>query len=228
MSDPRPRSRRTSQLPLGLKISYTVWVIAWIVLYKQFVGWNHYLWLCHLGNIILAIGLWTENPLILSWQALALLIPDLIWTLDFLIGLTTGQTPLGSAWYMFHPAFPRLQKALALFHLFLPLLLTYCLVRFGYDRRALPLHLGYCWIVFPLSYCVSTETDNINWVLGPFGRVQHVVPPLVYLPVAMIAYVVVLYLPSHWLLRRLFSSEQGRLITPTQPVSSPASDSLLQ
>src|SRR5262245_48662606 len=133
----------TRRIPLWLKVGYTLWVIAWLILYKQFVSWAHYLWLCHLGNVIIVIGLWTESPLLLSWQALSLLFADLVWTLDFLIGLTFGRTPIGAAWYMFAPesAFPRLQKALALFHLFLPFLLIWCLWRFGYDRRAIWLQI---------------------------------------------------------------------------------------
>ncbi len=196
------RTARASKRPIprSLKWTYTLWVIAWSILYKQFVDWNHYLWLCHLGNAIIAVGLWTESPLLLSWQALSLLIPDLIWTTDFVIGLLIGATPLGSAWYMFHPSFPPLQKGLALFHLFVPWLLICCLVRYGYDRRALLLQVGFCWLIFPVSYLVSSETDNINWVLGPFGQVQRVVPPPIFLVVAIVVYLLVLYVPAHALL----------------------------
>ncbi|MCX7701089.1 MAG: hypothetical protein N2039_09440 [Gemmataceae bacterium] len=210
---------RHRPIPWSIKLGYTVWVVVWAVLYKQFVDWNHYLWLCHLGNVVIALGLWLESPLLLSWQALALLIPDLIWSVDFLIGLSFETTPLGSAWYMFHPAFPPLQKGLALFHLFLPLLLIGCLVRYGYDRRALWLQIGYCWLIFPVSYMVSSETDNINWVLGPFGQVQRVVPPPVYLVVAMVAYVLVLYLPAHgvlcWLVRAPRQAEELQELPPS-------------
>ena len=92
----------TRRIPLWLKIGYTLWVVVWFCLYKQFVGWQHYLWLCHIGNVIIAIGLWTENGLLLSWQALSLLVADIIWTIDFWIGVVSGGwTPLGSAWNVF-------------------------------------------------------------------------------------------------------------------------------
>ena len=51
----------TRRVPLWLKIGYTIWVVVWLILYKQFVGWAHYLWLCHLGNVVIVIGLWTER-----------------------------------------------------------------------------------------------------------------------------------------------------------------------
>jgi len=228
MNAPYEQPRRVPRIPTWLKVSYTVWVAAWFVLYKQFVDWNHYLWLCHLGNIIIVVGLWVESPLLLSWQSLALLIPDIIWSLDFLIGCAIGYTPLGAAWYMFHSGFPLLQKGLALFHLFLPLLLLFCLFSFGYDRRALPVHVAYCWLIFPVSYLVSTESDNINWVLGPFGQVQRAIAPWLYLPVAMLAYVLVLYVPSHFILARLFSPPEPRVALPVDAATSVSLKSLLK
>lgn len=191
------------RVPLWLKIGYSAWVILWMILYKQYVGWQHYLWLCHLGNIIIVVGLWTESGLLLSWQALSLLFADIIWTIDFVIGVATGgYTPLGSAWNVFQPdeVFPRLQRALSLFHLFLPWLMIWCLWRFGYDRRALLLQIATCGVVFPISYLVSQPNDNVNWVYGPFGAVQHTVSPPLYLLAAIVLYLLVLYLPSHLLL----------------------------
>lgn len=191
------------RVPLWLKIAYTGWVIVWMILYSEYVHWQHYLWMCHLGHVIIVVGLWTESGLLLSWQALALLIPDLIWTVDFWIGVATGgHTPFGAAWNVFQPneVFPRLQRALSLFHLVMPWLLIWALWRFGYDRRAFWLQAATCWVLFPITFFVSRPGDNINWVYGPFGKEQHVVAPLAFMPAAMVLYVVVLYLPSHLLL----------------------------
>jgi hypothetical protein len=192
----------TRRVPLWLKISYTIWVVIWLVLYWRFVDWQHYLWLCHLGNVIVAIGLWTESGLLLSWQALSLLFADLIWTIDFWIGVVTGgRTPFGAAWNVFRPdIFPRLQRALSLFHLFLPWLLIWALWRFGYDRRAIWLQVATCVILFPISFLVSKPNDNVNWVYGPFGAVQDTVSPELFLLAAIPAYLLALYVPSHLLL----------------------------
>ena len=45
---------------------------------------------------------------------------------------------------------------------------------------------------------------GINWVVGPFDKPQHAMPPLLYLFVCMAAYPVVLYAPSHFALRWIF------------------------
>lgn len=196
----------SSRLPLWFKVGYTLWVVAWVILYKRFVGWHHFLWMCHLANVLVAVGLWLESPLILSWQALAVLVGDLVWCLDFALGLTLGQTPLGSAWYMFSAKFEPLQKSLALFHLVMPVMLIALLLKFGYDRRALLLQAATCAVLFPISFLVSKREDNINWVLGPFGQVemvQELMSPMAFLFVAIALYMAALYVPSHLVLMAL-------------------------
>ena len=47
---------------------------------------------------------------------------------------------------------------------------------------------------------MSEPNDNVNWVYGPFGSVQHVVPPPLFLVAAIVLYLLVLYVPSHLLL----------------------------
>lgn len=194
-----------ARIPLWFKIGYTVWVIVWAILYARVEPslW-HFMWMCHLGNFLIAAGLWLENPLILSWQALSLLMGDILWTLDFVGAIFTRRHLIGATGYMFNDTFPPMKKALALFHLGVPILLIWVLRRFGYDRRALWLQIAACWVVFPISYLVTDPLDNINWVLGPFGQVQTVVPGPVFLLAAMVLYVLCFFLPSHLLLMALF------------------------
>src|SRR5262249_14304010 len=157
---------------------------------------KHFLWLCHLGNFILALAIWIESPLLFSWQAVSLLVADLIFNIDVLGRLTLGFHPIGGTEYMFDPDFPWQQKALALFHVVMPIILILALWKFGYDRRAIWCQLATIVVVFPLSFVLGTENDNINWVYGPFGRVQHVISPIAFLFAALILYPLALYVPS--------------------------------
>lgn len=193
------------RIPLWLKVGFTIWVVVWMVLFNQVVGWQHFLWMCHLGHILIMIGLWLENPLLLSWQALALLFADLVWAIDFICGLVARWHPLGAAAYMFNEAEPPLKRALALYHPVMPILLIWLLVRLGYDRRAIWLQTVTCWILFPITFLVTDPKDNVNWVFGTtFANIhQHVSPP-VYLLIAMVLYVLALYVPSHLVLMLLF------------------------
>jgi hypothetical protein len=59
-------------------------------------------------------------------------------------------------------------------------------------------------VVLIATYLLSKPADNINWVFGPGSRPQHRLPPLVYLALVMIFFPTVVYLPTHWLLSKLF------------------------
>ena len=76
--------------------------------------------------------------------------------------------------------------------------------RGGYDRRAWVAQTLVCLVVLPVTYAVTDPADNINWVFGPGSKPQQRMPPLVYLGLLMIAFPLVVYLPTHWVLLKLF------------------------
>ena len=60
------------------------------------------------------------------------------------------------------------------------------------------------WVVLPVTYAVIRPQDeNINWVCGLDNR-QNRIPPLFYLALVMLAYPIVLYVPTHFALNALF------------------------
>lgn len=185
------------RIPLWFKVTYTVLVAAWICLYAGFYPVSHFLWMCHVGNLVLVAAFWLESPLLFSWQAVALLLADLLWTFDLLTRITIGIHPLSATTYLFVEQLPMAQRLASLFHLAMPWILIWGLWRFGYDHRAFWLQLATCWILFPLSYLFGSEADDINWVYGPFAQVQHQIPSMLFLLVSMIVYPVVVFLPSH-------------------------------
>lgn len=185
------------RVPLWFKVGYSVWVTVWLVLYAAYYPTAHFLWMCHVGNVILVAAFWLESPLLFSWQAVALLLADLLWTFDLLTRITFGVHPLGATTYVFVEQLPIAQRLASMFHLAMPWILIWALWKFGYDRRAIWLQLAACWVLFPVSYLFGSEADDINWVFGPFNQVQHTLPPLLFLLVAMILYPIVVFLPSH-------------------------------
>ncbi len=60
------------------------------------------------------------------------------------------------------------------------------------------------WVVLTMTYLLTKPDDNINWVFGPGSRPQHRLPPLVYLTLVMLFFPAFVYLPTHWLLSKLF------------------------
>ena len=55
-----------------------------------------------------------------------------------------------------------------------------------------------------LSYALTEPSQNINWVFGPGSRPQHRFPPLVYVTMVIVSFPVLVYLPTHLLLQKLF------------------------
>ncbi len=113
-------------------------------------------------------------------MTLAVVLPEMVWNLDFFARLVTGRALLGLAEYMFDPSRPRYLRGLSLFHVALPVLLVWALARLGYDPRALALQTVLGTVLLILCYTLTNPAENINWVFGPGAEPQGRVPPPVY------------------------------------------------
>lgn len=190
-----------TKIPLWLKISYTLMVLVIIPVYWRDLGPANFLWFSDIALFALVAALWLENRLINSTMAVAVLFLESAWVLDFL----TGGNLIQISAYMFEPDTEMHIRILSgLFHLSLPPVLLYLLVRLGYDKRALWLQTIIALIVLPVTYQVTQPEDNINWVYGP-AEPQDVLPDLLYLILVATVLILVIYIPSHLFLKRFFS-----------------------
>jgi hypothetical protein len=197
-----------SRIPLWLKLGWTAWIVVWAPFYFFHYGPQNFLWFCDLGNFLIMIGLWAESPLFLSWQACSVLLVQILFTIDLLVRAVAGFHPIGGTGYMFNDDglnLPLGMRVLSLFHVVTPPVLLWALRRLGYDRRGLVAQVATDWIVLPICWLGWSEKVNLNWVWGPFDRPQYVVqPPWLYLIVCLVAYPLILSLPAHLVLSRLF------------------------
>jgi hypothetical protein len=197
-----------SRIPLWLKVSWTLWVAVWAPVYWHRYGPQNFLWLCDLGNFLIMIGLWTESAFVLSWQACSVLVVQILFTIDLVVRALFGVHPIGGTGYMFNDDGSQLPlglRLLSLFHVITPPVLLWALRRVGYDRRGLLAQVATVWIVLPICWLGWTEALNLNWVWGPFDRPQYVIhPPWLYLLLCMLAYPILLSLPTHLILSRYF------------------------
>ncbi len=193
------------RIPLWLKIGFTVWVAVWIPKYWLYYGPVNFLWFCDIANVVLVAALWAESSLLLSWQAVSVLLVQVLWVVDFTSALTVGRHPIGGTGYMFQATIPIDIRLLSLFHGVTPFLLLWGARRLGYDRRAFWVQTIFAQILLPISWIATRHesgiTKDINWVWGPFDDVQQKMPAVAYLLVTMIAYPVILFLPTHLFLR---------------------------
>lgn len=202
---PRANTIFRMRIPLWLKIFWTVWVLVWAPVYWRQYGAQNFLFFCDLGNLLIALGLWLESPLIFSWQAVSLLLFQSLFVIDLLVAVIAGRHLIGGTEYMFDPHIALSIRLLSLFHVVTPPLLLWAIWKLGYDRRGWIYQTVTSWIVLPINYFWRPQFD-VNWARGLFFREQHVVPGLVYLLAYMIVVPAVVYWPTHrfleWLTRR--------------------------
>jgi hypothetical protein len=140
--------------------------------------------------------------------AVGVLLLETVWIVDFLLILLADRSPAGLADYMTDGTIPRYVRGISLFHLVLPPLLLWMIHRLGYDRRAWKAQSLLAILVLPLTYLVTLDNpsdNNVNWVHGPGREPQAILPPLVYLGLLMVGLPLAVFLPTHLLLRRIFT-----------------------
>ena len=186
--------------PLWVTAPCTAFVAVLVPVYWQHYGPANFLWFSDIALFAVLVTLWTGNRILPSMMAVGVLPFEILWVVDFV----TGASLLGLTAYMFDESLPLFLRLLSLFHLAMPPLLLWMLVRQGYDRRALLAQTLVAWLVLPLSWLFGTPEDNINWVYGPGEEPQTMVPPLVYLGLYMALLPIAVHLPMHALIRRMF------------------------
>ena len=163
--------------PLWARLPFTLLVAVLVPVYWHHYGPGNFLWFSDIALFAVLIALWTGNRLVYSMMAIGVLPLEVIWTLDF---LSLG-TLFGLAAYMFEADRPLYLRGLSLFHLLLPPLVIWMLVKQGYDRRALAAQTLLAWVVLPATYVTTGPADNINWVHGLGPDAEQTLPPLLYL-----------------------------------------------
>ena len=189
--------------PLWLKIAYTFFVCIVIAVYWVKYGSSNFLWFSDIALLLTVPALWLENGLLAGSMTLSILLLDVAWNVDFFGRLITGHYLFGLSNYMFDRTIPKPVRLLSLFHIWFPPLLLWMVYRLSYDQRALLLQTLIAWVVLPVSYWFTDPQENINWVRGPRGEPQKRMPGPLYLTLLMIGLPLLVYLPTHLVLKKL-------------------------
>jgi hypothetical protein len=190
---------------IWLKIGYSIFVAVLVPIYWSQYGPANFLWFSDIALLALVPALWLEDALLVSMMALSVLLLELVWNVDFWVRLATGKSLIGLSAYMFDPKIPLFIRALSLFHVALPILLVWLVYQMGYDRRAFLWQTLVAFIVLPISYVVTNPRENINWVYGFGEKPQNILPPPFFVLLLMVGIPLVIYLPTHLVLGRIFS-----------------------
>ena len=195
----------TDTIPLWLPIAYTLFLLVLVPVYWKSYGPGNFLWFSDIALFSVAIVLWTENHLLLSMMAVGVLGLELVWNVDYFGHLLTGRQLLGLSDYMFHQEKSLFLRGLSLFHVFLPAIVIWLLVEWGYDTRAFWYQTALAWVVLPLTYFLTDPNENVNWVFGPGNEPQKTIPKGLYFMLTMLFFPLCIFIPSHFLLQWIFN-----------------------
>jgi hypothetical protein len=211
------------RIPTWTKVAYSVFVAVLVPSYwVTYSPWN-FLYFCDVALLVTAVAIWIESPLLISMQAVAIMVPQMLWVVDFLCRLVTGVHITGVTKYMLDPNIPLFFRGLSLFHGWLPFALLWLLSRLSYDGRALGIQSVVGIVVILVSYIFApapppsatnpTWAVNINYVYGlDDNQAQTLMAPWLWLLGVMAVNLVGFYLPTHFALRRFYAapSSSGR------------------
>ena len=209
----------TTAIPLATKLFLTLYVAVMVPIYLTTYGPTNFLFFCDMALLLTLVAMWSGSALLVSAAAVGILLPQLLWAVDFLSTLM-GMPITGMTEYMFQESIPLHVRFLSFFHFWLPFLLIWLLGKTGYDHRGLPLwmviaftSLYICYFFMPAPPAPVTDPAlpvNINYVYGFSDQgTQKWMPEVAWFVLLQLMLVFLVFLPSHWALKRLYPTSKN-------------------
>ena len=112
----KPGSRAI--VPFWIKVGHALFVAVLVPIYWMQYGPQNFLWGSDLALFGTLLAVWLESRLLASMMAIAALIPELLWTVDYIGRLIAGVEALPGlgTQYMFNAEIPLSVRGLSLFH----------------------------------------------------------------------------------------------------------------
>jgi len=208
-------------IPFVIKLAFSSFMAVLVPVYWSKYGPTNFLYFCDLALFLTLAAVWLEHSLLASMAVVGIVLPQMIlWCGDFAAHLV-GLKFIGMTDYMFDANRSLFLRGLSFFHGWLPFLLWYLVARLGYDRRALFAWTGVAWGAILTSYFFLPAPGarlanplapvNIDYVYG-FSDLaaQTWMPGWAWVVFLMVALPVVIYLPTHFWLKRYSVARPGR------------------
>lgn len=186
-----------------VRVLVTGFVAILIPVYWKNYGIKNFLWLSDIGLFLTLFALWFKSSLLISIAIVGILPLELVWNVDYFVHLFTWYSICGLSSYMFDSKYNYALRSLSLFHVFMPIIWVWYLIKWGYNIQALYYWLIIYWIILILSYLSTTQKENINWVfINKFNK--NKVSPLIWFIILMVFFPLFIFLPMHIILKNLF------------------------
>ncbi len=204
MSTTKPR------LPMAIKIAFTAFMAILVPSYWMSYGPTNFLYFCDVALFFTLVAVWRENALLASAAAVGILIPQVLWVVDFSARFF-DLAPTGMTAYMFDANLALFYRGLSTFHGWLPILLIYLVYSLGYDKRAFWLWtvtaetlLLICYFFMPAPPGperipgMTNPPVNINYVYGLSDQAaQTMMPEFAWLGLLMLGLPLLVFFPTH-------------------------------
>lgn len=167
----------------GIIIILLISLVILIINIFVFKLYSSIFWLCYTGILLIMIGIWKNKSYIVLSQIIILAIPDVLWIIDFLAILITGNSVMNLSNYFFQPR-PLLAKLVSLQHLYVIPLALFALYIIKIDKAKLALRFAAVQLVvfLFLSRTFTPIEDNINCTyftcfdLQPLNYLEGILP----------------------------------------------------
>ena len=199
-----------AKIPLTAKLLFTAFMAVLVPFYWANYGPTNFLYFCDVALFLTLIGMWTEKALPISMATVGIMIPQILWVIDYGSNLA-GYPLIGLTDYMFDEANPLFNRSLSLFHGWLPFLLIWLTARVGYNPRAALAWIATAWVLLIVCYLwmPAPPADpmdpnlpvNITYVYGFEGRPEQM-SEIAWLGVVLLLQPLAVVGPMHWMLKR--------------------------
>lgn len=201
-------------IPFWAKLVFTAFMTVLVPFYLNEYGPTNFLYFCDVALFVTLAAMWLESPLLASMAAVGIILPQIAWVVDF-IGYAVDRPIFYMAGYMYDPKYTLMARGLSLFHGWLPFLLLWLVVRLRYDSRGLVAWTVLAWVLMVVAYFWMPRPPapkenpnlpvNINYVYGLDDKApQTWMPGWLWFTMMIIGLPVLIFLPTHLLLRKLF------------------------
>jgi hypothetical protein len=192
-----------AKFPAWARWASLVWLVAWFSLYWHEWGLENFLHVCNLAIILTCLAISANNRLLLASQAVSSILSDLLWDLDVSWTFFQGHHLFGGTEYMWDTHYALWIRLISLYHFVWPLIVLLAVKQIGYDRRGLGLQAGIAALAV-IAGRMANPALNLNFAFtDPIFR-RQIGPVWVHLTLIWVVMVVVLYVPTHLMLRKLF------------------------
>lgn len=188
------------------KILFTLFVLILVPVYWQVYGLQNFLWLSDVGLFLTTLSIWFNSSLLMSMAIIGIFPFEVMWNLEFFSKILTGYSLTGIANYMLNPEYPIILKILSLFHIFLPFIWLWYLIKIGYNKSGFKFASILVGIILVLTYFFSTPERDINRIF--LAKVYHwPIPEWLWLIFLIFGYPLIVFYPVHKLLGYLISKK---------------------